>query len=69
MDPRYGVPYVWLVDPETRTLETYELRGAQLAPTGTLGPDSSPAAAPFTAARFRIADLWTGQSVPTAAPS
>ena len=56
---RYGVPYVWLLDPKIYTLETYELRGAQLALTGTFGPDASPAAAPFDALRFRIADLWT----------
>jgi Uma2 family endonuclease len=56
---RYGVPYVWLLDPQTYSLETYELRGAELALTGTFGPDAAPAAAPFEAARFRIMDLWT----------
>jgi Uma2 family endonuclease len=56
---RYGVPHVWLLDPQTYSLETYELVGANLALTGTFGPDSSPAAAPFEAVRFRIADLWT----------
>jgi Uma2 family endonuclease len=56
---RYGVPYVWLIDPKIYTLETYELRGAELVLTGTFGPESSPAAAPFEAARFRLADLWT----------
>ena len=56
---RYGVPYVWLIDPKIHTLETYELRGAELALTGTFGPASSPAPAPFAAVRFRLADLWT----------
>jgi Uma2 family endonuclease len=56
---RYGVPYVWLLDPKIYTLETYELRGAELVLTGTFGPESSPAAAPFEAAPFRLADLWT----------
>jgi Uma2 family endonuclease len=56
---RYGVPYVWLIDPKIYSLETYELRGAQLALTGIFGPESSPAAAPFEAVRFRLADLWT----------
>jgi Uma2 family endonuclease len=56
---RYGVPRVWLLDPQSYSLETYELVGANLALTGTFGPDSSPAAAPFEAVRFRIADLWT----------
>ena len=55
---RYGVPYVWLLDPKTYTLETYTLRGAELALTGTYGPESSPAPAPFEAVSFRLADLW-----------
>jgi Uma2 family endonuclease len=56
---RFGVPYVWLLDPKTYALETYELRGAELALTGTYGPESSPAPAPFEAVRFRLAELWT----------
>ena len=56
---RYGVPYMWLLDPKTYTLETYELRGAELVLTGTYGPASSPAPAPFEAVSFRLADLWT----------
>ena len=55
----YGVPHVWLIDPKIYTLETYELRGTELALTGTFGPESSPAPAPFDAVRFRLADLWT----------
>ena len=46
-------------DPKVYRLETYELRGAELALTGTFGPESSPAPAPFEAARFGLADLWT----------
>lgn len=56
---RYGVPYVWLIDPKTYTLETYELRGAELVLSGTFGPASSPAPSPFPAVPFRVADLWT----------
>lgn len=56
---RYAVPYVWLLDPSTTTLETYELRGSELVQTGIFGPESVPAAAPFEAARFRVGDLWT----------
>jgi Uma2 family endonuclease len=56
---RYGVPYAWLLDPKTYTLETYELRSTQLELTGTYGPASSPAPAPFEAFHFRLADLWT----------
>jgi len=55
---RYRVPYVWLLDPKIYTLETYELRGAELVLTGTYGPASSPAAAPFDAVAFKLADLW-----------
>jgi Uma2 family endonuclease len=56
---RYGVPYVWLIDPKISTLETYELRGAELALTGTFGAAATLAAPPFEAVRFRLADLWT----------
>lgn len=56
---RYGVPYVWLVDPKVHTLETYQLRGTELARTGTFAAAASPAAAPFEAAAFRVGDLWT----------
>jgi Uma2 family endonuclease len=56
---RYGVPHVWLIDPQSHTLETYELRGAEFAHMGTFGEDATPAAAPFEAAAFRIGDLWT----------
>jgi Uma2 family endonuclease len=56
---RYGVPYVWLVDPKVRTLETYHLRGTELVRTATFGAETSPAAAPFEAAVFRVGDLWT----------
>lgn len=56
---RYGVPYVWLIDPKIYTLETYELRGAELVLTGTFGPASSLAAAPFEAVRLKVAELWT----------
>lgn len=56
---RYAVPYVWLLDPATSTLETYELRRHELVQTGTFGPDSSLAAAPFDALRIRVGDLWT----------
>ncbi len=56
---RYGVPHVWLIDPKIYTLETYELRGTELALTGTCGRESAAAPAPFEAVRFRLADLWT----------
>jgi Uma2 family endonuclease len=56
---RYGVAHAWLVDPDAQTLEAYELRGAQWAPLAAYGADDTPAAAPFEAAAFRVADLWS----------
>ncbi len=56
---RYGVPYVSRIDPKTYTVETYELRGAELLLSGTYGPTSSLAAAPFEAVRLQVAELWT----------
>jgi Uma2 family endonuclease len=55
---RYGVAHAWLLDPVAETLEAYELRGAQWAQLGVYGATDTPAAAPFDAAAFRVADLW-----------
>ena len=55
---RYGVAYIWLVDPLARTLEAYELReGAWVLPA-TLKDDDPVSIAPFAAVTFSLADLW-----------
>ncbi|MFO1431371.1 MAG: Uma2 family endonuclease [Candidatus Competibacteraceae bacterium] len=55
---RYGVAYVWLMDPLECTLEAYELRdGAWLLLT-TLKDDDPVSVAPFAAVTFSLGDLW-----------
>lgn len=55
---RYGVTDAWIIDPDAKTLEAYELRGAQWAQLGVYGADDTAAAAPFEVATFRVGDLW-----------
>lgn len=56
---KYGVAHVWLVDPGARVLEAYELSAAQWAELAVYGAEDAVAAAPFEAAAFRVADLWS----------
>jgi Uma2 family endonuclease len=55
---RYGVAHAWLIDPDTQTLEAFQLRGAEWAQVAVCGAEDTVAAAPFEAAGFRVADLW-----------
>jgi Uma2 family endonuclease len=55
---RYGVAFAWLVDPNTRTLEAYELANATWKPTGIFRDDDIVSVAPFDAIAIRLADLW-----------
>jgi Uma2 family endonuclease len=54
-----GVRYAWLLDPVARTLETYTQDGAAWASLAVYGAGDEVAAAPFEAAAFRLAELWT----------
>lgn len=55
---RYGVGYLWLIDPKLYTLEAYELHSGEWSELGVYGAEAVPVAAPFEAAAFRVADLW-----------
>jgi Uma2 family endonuclease len=55
---RHGVRFAWLVDPNTHTLEAYELVGAKWRPLGIFRDDDSVSVAPFDAITIRLADLW-----------
>jgi Uma2 family endonuclease len=56
---REGVPHLWLVDPDARTLEVYRLQddGHWLLLT-TLKDDDSVSQPPFDAITFPLATLW-----------
>ena len=55
---RYGVSYAWLVDPEARTLEAFELQDGAWAEIGRFAKDDRVAVAPFAAITLELADLW-----------
>ena len=56
---RYGVAHAWLVDPDTRELEAYELRRREWVQLGSYGADDTVETTPFEAATFRVAELWS----------
>lgn len=55
---QYGVAHAWLVDPEARTLEAFELRDGFWLRIAALQDDAPVRVAPFDAIEFSLADLW-----------
>lgn len=55
---RYGVAFLWLVDPLARILETYALADGQWTVTGLYQDRDEVAAAPFEAITLSLGDLW-----------
>lgn len=54
----YGVQYLWLIDPNLRTLEVYELRQGQWLLLGSCDNDSDVCFKPFHAISFSLGNLW-----------
>ncbi len=55
---RHGVAYAWLVDPEARTFEAFELRQGHWLLIASLQEDAAVRVAPFDAVEFSLGDLW-----------
>ncbi len=55
---REGVPHLWFVDPDARTLEVFGLRGRQWLPLATLANDAEVSQPPFDAIGFPLDALW-----------
>ncbi len=55
---REGVPHLWFVDPDARTLEVFGLRGGRWALLDTLADDAEVSQPPFEAVGFPLAALW-----------
>lgn len=55
---RFGVRFLWLVDPAACTLEAFELREGLWTLAGVFKDDDAVAAPPFAVAPFNLAVLW-----------
>ncbi len=59
--PRYaeqGVQWLWLIDPDIRTLEAYELRQGRWTLLTVLDEDKPVSVVPFDATEFPLSALW-----------
>lgn len=59
---RYGVAYLWLVDPTARTLESFALEGSRWVVTGQFKDDDLVAIPPFEALSLELGTLWVPHS-------
>jgi Uma2 family endonuclease len=55
---RVGVPYLWLLDPLTQTLDVYRLDAGYWVLLATYGGDEIIRAVPFEAAEVNLSNLW-----------
>jgi len=55
---REQVPHLWLVDPDLRTLEAYELREGHWSLQASLKDDDGVRQPPFEACEFSLGSLW-----------
>jgi len=55
----FQVPYLWLIDPDVKILEAYELQNGQWVLLKTLADDDTVSVAPFDATEFSLASLWS----------
>ena len=55
---RERVSYLWLVDPDARSLEAFALRNSEWTSIDTLFDDARVSLPPFEAISFNLSDLW-----------
>ena len=55
---REGVPYLWLVDPDARTLEAFALQERGWKPIAALADAATVSLPPFEAVSFPLGGLW-----------
>jgi Uma2 family endonuclease len=61
---RYGVNFLWLVDPLARTLEAFELQEGRWVISGAFKDDDQVSAPPFAEIVLDLTELWVGESHP-----
>ena len=66
---REGVGYLWLVDPDARSLEAFQLRGTEWVMIDSLYDNAPVSSPPFEATSFDLGDLWPTHTVHKAVPS
>lgn len=66
---REGITYLWLVDPDARSLEAFQLQDTEWVLIDTLFDDASVSLPPFDAISFNLADLWPPRTVHKEVPS
>lgn len=66
---REGIAHLWFVDPEAQTLEVFELRGGHWTLLETATGDAEIAPPPFSAAPFKLGDLWWTSTPKSSEPS
>ena len=66
---REGVGFLWLVDPDARSLEAFELHGTEWVLIGKLFDDASVSLPPFEVISFKLGDLWPPHAVHKELPS
>ncbi len=54
-----NIPHLWLIDPEIKTLEAYELINGKWTLLQILDEDKTVSVAPFDATEFSLSALWT----------
>jgi Uma2 family endonuclease len=55
---RYAVAFAWLVDPQARTLEAYQLQGGDWQELGRFAGADQVAVPPFEAVTIDLGELW-----------
>jgi Uma2 family endonuclease len=55
---RFGVAFLWLLDPVARTLETFALDNGRWVVTGQFKDEDAVAVPPFEALTLELASLW-----------
>ena len=66
---RESVRYLWLVDPEARLLEAFELRGTEWKLIDSLFNEGLVSLPPFEATSFYLGDLWIPHTVHKEVPT
>lgn len=65
---REGVQWCWLIDPEAKTLEAYQLENGRWVELGTWSGEDTPRVTPFEAIELQLSALWSLNEPAPSAP-